>query len=127
MPFNNSFGKLERLNLWWETAGRAKIENLIEEYYSSLENIYTELYSHLTLIERADIDKKLIEIEKFLDNSNITPGFEAMKAFKVRKASNLCDKLARRLSELSHHYNLEWFDVQKWSKELKDNEKIMQG
>jgi len=123
IPFNNAFGKLERLNEWWVAAGRAKAADETNIYYNFLENIYTELYAHLNKAEREEIDKELLEIEKYLDQRQE----ESIAVTNLRLGSNKCDKLARRLSELSVKYNLEWFDIRAWSREQKELEPVVRG
>jgi len=126
IPINNSFGKLERLNLWWETAGKAKIQGLLDEYYNSLENIYTELYAHLSKEEQVEINI-LLKIIENLSDTPVTAGFEQQKVFNRRKGSNLCDQLGRKLSSLSAKYKLEWFDISAWSKQQRMDEPVMRG
>jgi len=127
IPFNNSFGKLERINNWWSAAGRAKISNMNEEYYSCLEQIFNEISSHISSNEEEELIKRGKEIERYLDTSNIPSGYDQLKSIRLRKGSNLCDKYARELSKLCMKYNLEWFDLKAWSKEQRANEPIMRG
>lgn len=125
IPFNNTLGKLERLSKWWDLAGMAKIDNSIDEYYNSLENIYTELYAHLNKDEIEQTDKELKIIERFLDATNSSNKESFIKNRRI--GSNLCDKLARKMSVYSKKYKLEWFDIDKWAKEQKELEPIMRG
>jgi|SRR6056297_944360 len=126
-PFNNSFGKLERLNTWWEKAGEAKIAGFLEEYYNCLENIFTELYAHLSKSEIEETNKELIVIERYLDNTEFPSGYDKFVRNRRRKGSNLCDKLARKLSLYSKKYRLEWLDLPAWRKEQREAEPFMRG
>jgi hypothetical protein len=128
-PYNNTFGKLNRINEWWLRGFEAKIMGDIPAYYNCLETIYTEVSPHLTPEEQESIYKRLREIEKFLDSTNIPSGgiYDQLKSFNVRKGSNLCDGLARVLSGICHKYNLEWFDVEKWSRDRLAAEPVMRG
>lgn len=126
-PYNNSFGKLRRLSSWFEVAGQAKVENLLEEYFNALENVYSELYPHLLPAEQKEIDVKILEIERFLDNSALGNNYDQLVRLNRRKASNLCDKLRLRLATFSFKYNLEWFDVAAWSKEQREIEPVVRG
>jgi len=127
IPFNNSFGKLERINTWWSAAGKAKISNWVDEYYNCLEQVFIEISSHISSDEEEELLAFSKTVERHLDTSNIPSGQEAFASQRRRKGSNLCDEYARKLTKLCMKYNLEWFDLKGWSQEQRANEPVMRG
>jgi len=127
IPFNNSFGKLERINDWWSAAGKAKISNMTDEYYNCLEQVFTEISSHITEKEEQGLLVFSKKIERHLDTTSIPSGHEQFKVAQRRRGSNLCDEYARKLTKLCMVYNLEWFDLKGWTKEQRANEPVMRG
>jgi len=127
IPFNNSFGKLERINNWWSAAGRAKISGMIDEYYSCLEQVFIEISGHLSPDEEVELLAFGKKTEQFLDTSSVPSGNDQFKVLSRRKGSNMCDEYARKLSKMCIKYNLEWFDLKGWSKEQRAAEPIVRG
>jgi len=127
IPFNNSFGKLERINDWWSAAGKAKILNMTDEYFNCLEQVFIEISSHISTEEEEVLILFSKKIENHLDTSNVPSGQEQFKVQRRRKGSNLCDEYARKLSKLCMSYNLEWFDLKAWSKEQRAKEPVVRG
>ena len=127
IPFNNSFGKLERINDWWSAAGKAKISDMIDAYYNCLEQVFTEISSHISTEEEAEMLLFSKKVENHLDTSSLPGGHEQFKAQRRRIGSNLCDQYARKLTKLCMKYNLEWFDMKGWSKEQRAKEPVMRG
>jgi len=124
-PFNNSIGKLMRIDDLWRAADNFKIEEDTERYYNVLECLYRTCKPHFQPDENEVLKKQIIVIEHFLDASKMTGGNVA--ASNVRKGSNLCDTLAEQLSVLLHKYNLEWFDSKDYKAFMRSKEPIMRG
>jgi hypothetical protein len=127
LPFNNTFGKLERISDDWRAATQAKILGDTDTYYNCLEAIYIEIFPHLNVEEQKAVFKRLRDIERFLDTSRVPTGYEQLKSLNRRKGSNLCDLLATSLSSLCFKYNLEWFDIAAYNKERANAEPVMRG
>lgn len=131
MPLNNSYGKLQRINLWFTVAGRAKIEGLLDEYFNALENVYSDIFPHLEEEEAGEIDEAILEIERFLDGSAASslPSGQAENFIRLnrRRGSNLCDKLRLKLGFYAKKYKLEWLDVEEWSQKRRDAEPVVRG
>jgi RNase P subunit RPR2 len=124
-PFNNTIGKLERINELWVEAWKSKINNQTENYYTALECIYISTHPHLSQKEQIDIYAKIKRIERFLDASNTQE--KNANQLNRRKGSNMCDELAIELSTLTHKYGLEWLDIKGWREYIKSKEPIVQG
>jgi len=124
-PFNNSIGKLMRIDDLWRLGDGFKIEGDTERYYNVLECLYRTCKPHFIESERVNLKKQIVIIEHFLDASKMSGGNVA--ASNVRKGSNLCDSLAEELSTLLHKYNLEWFDSKDYKAFMRSKEPIMRG
>jgi hypothetical protein len=127
VPFNNTFGKLERINMWWEKAGEAKLEENTRWRYNALENIFIEVSPFLVSEELSSVRPKLKQIERFLDRKNVPAHLQALNSLNERRGDNLLDELSIELAAYCHKYKLEWLDIVQWRKTQKDSEQMMRG
>lgn len=127
MPLNNTFGKFDRIDTWWKAAFKAKISNMLDEYFNCLEAINIEISFKLTPDELEQTKSLIRSIERLLDKNAVPSGMSQLMAANLRRGSNLCDELAYKLTDYCARYEIEYFDLKKWGKEKRDSEPVMRG
>lgn len=103
-PFNDGFGTLARIGIWWHMANKAAYELNFYDRFNALDRVNEELYAWGTAQEIKDLEKNRNDVLYWIPSAYIKNGELSLLNIHL---INALDKYAKSLRILAHRAQLD--------------------